>query len=184
MKYPESAEVNGKIYPLNTDFREALRCFEVINDPDVSDFERAYAVVYILFGIIPEDDEMEEFVNMATKFLQCGQTKEEQNAKPSNMDFEHDERYINASFMSDYHIDLSRAEMHWWQYVELISGLTEHCVLSRVRYLRDYDLSTIKDAKERVKMAEAKRTVALPERLSREDKEAMEWFDSLFKGGE
>lgn len=184
MRYPESAEIGGEIYPLNTDFREALRCFNVINDPDISDFERPLAIVYILFGFIPEDDQLEEFVNMAVKFLQCGQTKEEQNNKPSNMDFEYDERYINASFMSDYHIDLSSVEMHWWQYIELISGLTEHCVLSRIRYLRDYDLSTIKDAKERAKMAESKRAVALPARLTREEREAMEWFDSLFESGD
>lgn len=183
MTYPESAEVCGRVYPLNTDFKDALRCFEIINDTEISDFERAYAIVYVLFGFIPEDEEMADFVDMATKFLQCGQTKEEQNAKSSNMDFEYDARYINASFMSDYHIDLSRTDLHWWQYIELISGLTEHCVLSRVRYIRDYDLTTIKDAKERAKMADAKRAVALPERMTREEREDMEWFDSLFNGG-
>lgn len=180
MTYPTTAEIRGVLYPINTDYREALRCFEVIQDDTISDYERCYAIVYILFGILPEDDLMQDFANMAIKFLQCGQTKEQQESKSSNMDFEYDKHYIAASFMSDYHVDISAVQMHWWQYIDLISGLTEHCVLSRVRYLRDYDLSTIKDAKERAKMAEAKRAVALPEKLSKEEQEALDRFEALF----
>lgn len=180
MTYPTQVEINGELYPINTDYRDALRCFEVINDTDISDYERAYAIVYILFGDIPEDELMDEFVKMAVKFLQCGETRQEQNSKPANMDFEYDRSYIAASFMSDYHVDLSKVDMHWWQYVDLISGLTEHSVLSRIRYIRDYDLSTIKDARERAKMAEAKKAVALPERLTKEEKEALDRFEALF----
>lgn len=181
MTYPTTAEINGKRYPINTDYREAMRCFEVIHDNTISDYERAYAIVYILFGFIPEDEEMQSFVDMAVKFLQSGQTKEQQEQKPANIDFEFDRPYIMASFMSDYHLDISAVNMHWWQYVELISGFTEDSVMSRVRYIRDYDLGSIKDPKERAKMADAKRSVALPERITREEQEAIDRFEALFE---
>ena len=54
MKYPKYAKVNGKKYPINTSFRVALKCFEIINDSSISDLERTYAIVYKLFGFIPE----------------------------------------------------------------------------------------------------------------------------------
>ena len=50
MKYPKYAKVNGKKYPINTSFRVALKCFEIINDSSISDLERTYAIVYKLFG--------------------------------------------------------------------------------------------------------------------------------------
>ena len=84
--------------------------------------------------------------------------------------------------MSDYHIDLSKEDMHFWQYVTLLKGLTETCVLSRVREIRNYDLSEIKDSKLRNKMANAKKEVALPVRRSQEEQAAVDEFESLFGG--
>jgi hypothetical protein len=63
--------------------------------------------------------------------------------------------------MSDYHIDLSKEDLHFWQFVELIEGLTEQSSLNRIRDLRNYDLSQIKDQKERAKIEKAQRQVAL-----------------------
>ena len=44
-----------------------------------------------------------------------------------------------------------------------VNGLTENCVLNRVRELRTYDTSKIKDSKERSKIEKSKRKVALKE---------------------
>lgn len=182
MTYPEFANINGTRYKLNTDFRVGLRCFEVINDPSICDEERALAVIYLLYGFIPEDN-LEAFLEKASKFLQCGETGEQQAAKKADMDFSYDQKYISASFMSDYRIDLSKEKMHFWRYIELIQGLTEHCALSRVRELRNYDLSEIKDAKTRSKIAKAQAELALPVRHTREELDAIDEFERLFKEG-
>lgn len=63
------------------------------------------------------------------------------------MDFEQDESYIEASFMSDYQIDLSSMNMHWWRFCTLISGLTEKCILNQIRSIRNYDLNDLHDQK-------------------------------------
>ena len=70
------------------------------------------------------------------------------------MDYIEDYDYIEASFMSDYHIDLSNVKMHWWKFNKLINGLSNSelgncCILNRIRNLRNYDTSKIEDAKER-----------------------------------
>lgn len=180
--YPKYANINGERYELNTDFRVGLRCFEVIEDKTICDEERSLAVIYLIFGFIPDTD-LELFLEKATLFLQCGKTKEEHEEQKKDMDFEHDRAYITASFMSDYKIDLNTINLHWWQYIELIQGLTEHCVLSRVREIRNYDLSELKDSKSRMKMAKAQQSVALPVRHTNEEIEAIDAFERLFEGG-
>ena len=182
MRYPEYAEVKGKKYKINTDYRVALRCFEVIEDSSISDSERALAVVFLLFGEIPMED-AQDFLRIAGDYLRCGEKETNQAARKRDMDFNADEKYIVASFMSDYRIDLSSTDMHFWQYIQLIEGLTEHSIMTRVRDIRNYDLSDLTEPKARARMADAKAAVALPEKFSRDDQKAIEDFEKLFDVG-
>ena len=182
MTYPEYAEVAGKRYKINTDFRVALRCFDVIEDESICDEERALAVIYLLFGEVPTDN-LEDFLRIAGDYLRCGEKAETQVSSEKDMDFTADEKYIAASFMSDYQIDISRADMHFWQYIHLIQGFTDRSVMSRVREIRNYDLEELKDPKARAKMAKAKEAVALPEKFSRAEQEAIDEFEKLFEVG-
>lgn len=182
MRYPECAEVKGIRYKINTDYRVALRCFEVIEDTSISDQERALAVVFLLFGEVPMED-MAEFLRIAGDYLRCGEKETSQEAKARDMDFNADEKYIVASFMSDYRIDLSSVDMHFWQYIQLIQGFTENSIMSRVRDIRTYDMSELKDPKQKAKMAKAKAAVALPEKFSKDEKQVIEEFEKLFDVG-
>ena len=182
MRYPEYAEVKGIKYKINTDYRVALRCFEVIEDASIGDEERALAVVFLLFGEVPMED-MGEFLRIAGNYLRCGEKETTHEAHERDMDFNADEKYIVASFMSDYRIDLSSVDMHFWQYIQLIQGFTENSVMSRVRDIRNYDLSELKDPKSRAKMAKAKAALALPEKFSRDEQKAIDEFEKLFDVG-
>lgn len=182
MTYPEYAEVAGKRYKINTDFRVALQCFEVIEDTSICDEERALAVIYLLFGEVPTD-QLEDFLRIAGNYLRCGEKAETHETANRDMDFAADEKYIAASFMSDYQIDLSRTDMHFWQYIHLIQGFTERSVMSRVREIRNYDLEELKDPKSRAKMVKAKEAVALPDKFSKAEQEAIDAFEKLFEVG-
>ena len=182
MRYPEYAEVNGIRYKINTDYRVALRCFEVIEDTSICDQERALAVIYLLFGEVPMED-MAEFLRIAGDYLRCGEKETTQDANERDMDFNADEKYIVASFMSDYRIDLSSVDMHFWQYIQLIQGFTENAVMSRIRDIRNYDMSELKDPKARAKMAKAKAAVALPQKFSKAEQQAIDEFEKLFDVG-
>ena len=158
--YPEYAEINGKEYKIDTSYKTALRCFEVIEDEEIPGTERTLAIIYLLFDFIPKEN-IELFFEKAMLYLQCGESLEEQKSKKKDMDFIQDQKYINSSFMSDYHIDLSKTDLHFWQYIELIQGLTEDSSLNRVRNIRNYDLSEIKDEKTKNKIMEAQKELAL-----------------------
>lgn len=179
MDYPEFALIDGQEYPIDTDYRTAIECLELVEDDTINDFERSIGIIVMLFG---ENAPINEnSLNMAKKYLQCGEKDEVQQARKKDMDFKQDESYIQASFMSDYKIDLSQTKMHWWMFCDLINGLTEKCVLNRVRDIRNYDLSQIKDPKTRRKMIEAKQNLALKEELTQEQQEAIDEFESLFE---
>jgi hypothetical protein len=173
------AEIDGKQYPINTDFRVGLACFEAIND-DITDEERTLAVLGLLF-----DDDIpnyKEALRIASVFLQCGKLKEDYEKEPLDIDFDYDKDLITASFMSDYHIDLSSIEyMHWWHYCSLITGLKPDAILNRVRDIRNTDLSEVKDPKEKSKVAKAKKKLAIPTKLSKEEEEAENKFFSQLK---
>lgn len=182
MAYPTSAEVNGVIYPINTDLQTAKECFRVINDDTIDGYERTLAVIYLIFGFVPTEN-CDLFLDKCRKFLQCGQEKDEDDDddEPPDMDINYDEGYIESSFMAEYRVDLSTENMHYWKFMDLLQGLSENCVLSRVRKIRNYDLSEISDDKERRKMAEAQERLKLPEVLTDEEKEVIDKFESLFE---
>ena len=168
MNYPEYVKINDKKYKINTDFRVAIECQEIALDESISDFERALAIVFKLFGDdgINDTDNYEKLLELAQKYLSCGKEVDSASNEEPDMDFTQDMDYIEASFMSDYSIDLTNTEMHWWKFYNLINGLSNSemgncCVLNRVRNLRTYDTKDIKDAKELEKIKKAKEQVAL-----------------------
>lgn len=181
--YPEYALINGEKVKINTDYRVALRCFEVLNDDDTGEYERVLAIVYMLFNVTPPYNELNEYAKQAIKYLQCGEEQKD-NAVDEyakrDIDMVLDMKYIRPSFMADYHIDLNKAYLHYWQFCELISGLTDKSLLNRVREIRTANLNDYKgEAKNR--MIKAKQLVALPDVLTDEDKEVWDEWESLFE---
>lgn len=175
--YPEFITVDGIDYEINTDFKCALACFDCINDADLSDYERAYGVIGILYKVVPHNES--EALNMSIKYLRCGREIKDAYGKP-DMEYENDMHYIRSSFRSDYAIDLNNTDMHWFEFCELLQGLTDDSILNRVRDIRNYDVSTVKDAKTRQKIIQAKQDVALPERLTSEEQGIVDdFFDQI-----
>lgn len=179
MSYPEKAEVNGKVYDLNTSYKNGIRCIEIINDNTIGDTERTLAVIKRVFGFVPERD-VEAFLDKAILFLRCGK---EPSDEPEERYFDHscDESYVKASFQSDYHIDLDKEDMHWWKYNDLLNGVTKDSVISRVIEIRNYDVSEVKDAKSRADILRAKESVALPVLETEEEREMREAFERNFE---
>lgn len=168
MNYPRVAKIDDKVYPINTDFRVAIECNRIAEDESINDLERALAIIYTLFGEegINTPDHYEKLLEIAKKYLLCGKEFDEETNEKPDMDFIQDMDYIEASFMSDYHIDLTETKMHWWKFYNLMNGLSNSelgncCVLNRIRNLRNYDVSEIKDVRERNKIIKAKNQVAL-----------------------
>lgn len=174
MNYPEFVRIENKKYKINTDFRIAIECQDIATNVDIGDYERALAIIYKLYGDegIKSPNHYEKLLELGTKYLSCGKEVEAKNNEEPDMDFTQDMDYIEASFMSDYNIDLSNVKMHWWKFYNLINGLSNSemgncCVLNRVRNLRTYDTKDIKDPKDLEKIKRAKQQVALKKRVGK-----------------
>ena len=172
MDYPKYVEIDDKRYKINTDFRIAIECQDISTNEEIGDFERAMAIIYKLFGDegIDTPEHYEKLLKLAVKYLSCGKEIDNKTNEEPDMDFTQDMDYIEASFMSDYNIDLSNTEMHWWKFYKLINGLSNSemgncCVLNRVRNLRTFDTKDIKDPKELEKIKKAKAQVALKKKV-------------------
>ena len=179
--YPEYVEIENKRYKINTDFRVAIECNRIAEDNSIGDLERALAIIYTLFGDegINTPDHYEKLLELAQKYLLCGKEMDNDSIEKPDMDFIEDMDYIEASFMSDYHIDLTNETMHWWKFNNLMNGLSNSemgncCVLNRIRNLRTFDVSEIKDKKERDKILKAKKQVELKKYKNRNKKKATE----------
>ena len=197
MNYPEYVEIDGEKYKINTDFRVAIKCKEIAWDTTIDDEERALAIIYKLYGEkgIKNVNKYDELLEYGKKYLSCGKELKKDIEEP-DMDYVEDMDYIEASFMSDYQIDLANTTMHWWKFNNLIGGLSNSemgncCVLNRIRNLRNYDLKDIKDIKERNKILKAKEMVALkrnktPKKQPTEEQKqnAKEFLNALGYGGD
>ena len=160
-------QIDNTIYEANTDFRIAIRCNEIAQDKTIGDFERSLGIIYTMFGDsgLDNPDHYQKLLNWALKYLSCGKDIKDTNEEP-DMDYIEDMEYIEASFMSDYQIDLENTEMDWQKFNKLINGLSNSemgncCILNRIRNLRNFDVKEIKDTKEKEKILKAKEQVAL-----------------------
>lgn len=168
MNNPEYVKIENKKIKINTDYRIALKCDEIARDTTIGDYERSLAIIYLLFGEegLNEKKYYDKLLELAIKFLCCGQEKNDNNEEP-DMDFKQDMELIRISFMSDYNgLDIKKQEIHWWEFNNLLNGLSNSemgncCILNRIRNLRNYDTSKIEDRKEKKKIEEAQKYWAL-----------------------
>ena len=191
MNNPEYVKIGDKKYKINIDFRVAIECNSIAMNNSIGEYEKALAIIYKLFGEVGLNDfqNHQKLLELGQRYLRLDKAFEESNSEP-DMDFKQDMDYIETSFMSDYKIDLSTTKMHWWTFYNLINGLSNSefgncCVLNRVRNLRTYDVSQIKNRKEREKIIKAQKSVALkkPEvKLTKAQEDSIKRFKELMKG--
>lgn len=183
--YPTKMEANEHIYPINTDYRVALACFRALEDNEITDLERFYAIETLLLGsdVLEEDEEV--LYDKIVAYLRCGK---EENTPVEEVDFDYlqDEVNVRTSIRQCYNnLDVGKLDyLHWYEYNELISGLTDDTLINKIRDTRSCDLSEITDEKIKKKVIEAKKRVALKDNhiKTKEEKEIDEFWDSITGG--
>ena len=182
---PEYILIENKKVKINTDYRVALKCQEIATDDSINDIERAMAIIFLLYGKEALNDEMhyQEYLEKAAKYLGCGKVAKVEEKEPI-FDYKQDWGYIKASFMSDYGIDLDKAQIHWWTFFDYLTGLTKHSKLVEVMRIRSEPLND-KKGKAREEWIKAKEAVALEQKKTQKEKELDErWEQMLRKKGE
>ena len=105
--YPTKMEANGRIYPINTDYKVGLACFRALYDEEITDLQRFYAIETLLLG--ENVDERDEMIlkDKIIRYLKCGNEEDISNDE-IDFDYLQDERIVRTSIRQCYHIDLEK----------------------------------------------------------------------------
>ncbi len=186
MNNPEYAKIGDKKYKINTDFMIGIECDAIARDDSIGDYERALAIIYKVFGDegLNDTENHNKLLELAMKYLSCGQKVEEKKEQKRDMDFKHDFNLIKASFRSDYGIILEKEKMHWWDFYWLLNGLSNSelgnsCILNKIRDIRTRDPKEIKDKKDRDALIEAQKIWALPQEKPKPTQKQLESIENL-----
>ena len=175
---PEALEINGREYPIITDFREWLRFSDMLK----SDIPENYKLEFLEDMFLEEmpsmysPEDIELVMNAITDFLSLAELEfpmlRQEEEEPGNVFeegvkkaiyYEQDAPYIISAFQREYQIDLLSVEyLHWWKFRILLDGLSEESQIKKRIYWRTCDVSKM-DQKERMKILSIRRRITIPE---------------------
>lgn len=152
---------SGNVYELDTDFQVGIQICLLYDDPEWSDLEKISKVIELLFvsDIPAEQAEIEECVDW---FLN-GWTHDKHKKSKNNIrmfDFDIDQWRIYSAFRKQYGINLNEAQLHWWEFMGLLSNL-EECAYTRVLDIRQKKIDPKMSKEDKKALAEAKEIYAL-----------------------
>ncbi|MDW0092794.1 bacteriophage Gp15 family protein [Clostridioides difficile] len=146
---PESVEIDGKEYKINTDFRISILFEILIQDNSISDEEKGENALLLYYPVIPANTTMA--IEKIIWFYSCG--KKENNvddgyqggtgsSKSQIYSYDHDDEYIYSAFLGQYGIDLQDIEkLHWWKFKALFKSLKEDTEIVKIMGYRAMDIS-------------------------------------------
>ena len=178
---PETLDADGVAYPVNGDFRVALKIFRLLDDPDIADRHKPALACGLFYpGDVPPDG-----MRLMLEWLSPGDKSRRRDPNAPPMDFEFDADVMYASFLQQYGIDLLRVErLHWYAFLTLLRGLGEGTALSARLYVRGRDTSKLR-GKEKQSAEAAKHNAQIPRRAGeREIQRQKALNDALMNGGD
>lgn len=136
---PTSVEVNGTEYAIQSDFRAVLDILTALSDADLSNQDKAEAVLNIFypwFEEMPASD-YQEALNQCFRFIDRGQEPKEQKKQPVVMSWEQDFDMIIAPINRIAGCEVrSLPYLHWWTFVSYYMEIGD-CLFAQVVAIRD-----------------------------------------------
>lgn len=159
--YPDSVEVSGRVWRLDLSLRRVLAALESREDLTPAD-----AVQVQCAYLLAADEELPEDPGLCAKIVLAVFDlfpKHENKTQEKYLDFEQDAAMIRSAFFRAFGIDLTRDDIHFMQFLELLADLPTDTALMRTVELRQRPVPEINQHnKEQVaRLLEAKQRVAL-----------------------
>ena len=138
---PETLNIGGVEYEVNTDFRASLSILTAFGDPDLTNEDKVRVMLVILFGDenLAKIDDYTEACKKALWFLNCGKDEngdaEESSLSPT-MDWEQDELLIFSGIATTIGRDVRMdPACHYWAFMSYFLGMGE-CAFTVIRSIR------------------------------------------------
>ena len=179
------ADWNG--FPIATDFRIGIQMCQAMEDRELSDTERYMKISELFFpGVCPDVPDQ----GAAIRWFLTG-WNHDRNRKSKDtarvLDYDIDQWRIYSAFWNQYRIDLNTADLHYWQFMGLLTTLDD-CAFTRVIDIRMKKVRPKMSKEEKAAIAQAKEIYGLgmrEEKVSVEDQkkkqEAIRIFEEMRK---
>lgn len=174
---PESLDVNGKEYAIRTDFRVVLLIFQALNDPELSEQEKASVILGSLYkNEFPED--LQEAINKAAWFMDGGQTFK--GSEKRVMDWEQDEQMIFSAVNKVAGYETRAKEyIHWWTFLGFFNEIGEGLFSTVVNIRKKRNKGKKLDKTEEEFYKHNREVVNLKRRLSKEEQRELDEVNRL-----
>ena len=175
---PKIIIIDGVKTPVDPDFRIMCEYSEAVSRNDSSGL--AGIASRFFFAGLPEGVKEKAAAMAMMDFYAAGlapsgggKSSAMENPEPS-FDFEEDEAYFFAAFLSEYGIDLNTVKLHWFDFCALFRGLPDECRLKRIISIRSESLSDIKSPGEKARVRRLKGIFALKRKKQQRFKDVHE----------
>lgn len=174
---PESIEVEGSLYPIQTSFKYWLRFLELLEDKTVqpSNFDFLYKD--------KKPSNREDGVMALVQFCNPPQILprvQKGDTGGKVIDYTIDADYIYAAFWDQYGIDLVTSDIHWYKFQALFRGL-HNTKLNEIIGYRLYEHTGGKKTDHDRQMEDLRRAWELPLEADEEDEDLKE-FENRLRG--
>ena len=142
---PKSVEINGETYRIRYDFRVIIEILIMLNDADLSNEDKAEALL-MMFYVDPEEiTDVREAVNQAYQFID-GYSNRKPQKGPRLTDWEQDLDYILAPINRvlgfecraiEYDSENNTGGLHWWTFLSAYMEIGGDCLYSQIVSIRD-----------------------------------------------
>ena len=125
---PEELEVGEQLVPINADFRNILRIFEAYNDPELTDQEKVYVSLKLLYtGPLPYYYTQEAY-KKAVWFMSGGDTIPMSKPEAAKtIDWKQDEGILMPAISKTLGLPDVRSipYLHWWSFLGAFGEIGE-----------------------------------------------------------
>ena len=181
---PESLTIAGTEYEINTDFRVWLK-FEMLLSDEVEDSKTTLFDIkkLIFMSELPPDRADEEATEKILWFYRCGKPEQKGGGSSKKIfDYDYDDGYICAAFMEQYHIDLNKANLHWWKFHALMLSLSENTEFVKIMGYRAIEIKSTMSAAQKAFYQKMKKHYKLP--VKKEEQQRITAIEDALINGE
>lgn len=141
---PKSVVIGGRDFPIRYDYRVILDIFEAMNDPELTDQERALAVLQMFYVDFDAIEDYEAAIRECFWFINGGKYEESSKKKPRLVAWEQDFPYIAAPINRvlgyeiravEYDPETNTGGLHWWTFLSAYMEIGD-CLFAQVVGIR------------------------------------------------
>lgn len=147
MRYglPKSVEIDGTEFDIRYDYRIILDIFEALNDPELDNQERAFAVLYMFYLDFDSIPDYSKAVKELFRFINGGKLEEDKKKITRLVDWEQDYQYIIAPVNRvlgyeirsvEYDPETNTGGVHWWTFLSAYTEIGD-CLFAQIVRIRD-----------------------------------------------